>query len=82
LVIGNLAHLWESIHTPQDFNIDMVIVDEGMQLVVVHDGRGEDSHGDAHVCIVCRLHGGTKVEIFEVTHHAAGAGHRDNTFEK
>jgi len=41
---------------------------------VVHDGRGKDSHGDVHVCIVHRLHGGSKVEVFEITHHALGAG--------
>ncbi len=60
----------------------MAIVDNGMQLVVVHDGRGEDCHGDAHVSIVSRLHGGSKVEIFEITHHAAGAGGGNDAIEK
>jgi len=82
LVIGNLASLRESIHAPPDFDIDVAIVDKGMQLVVVHDGRGKDCHGDVHVSIVSRLHGGSKVEIFEITHHAAGTRGENNAIEK
>ena len=72
MVIGNLAHLRESIHAPSDFHIDMAIMDKGMKLVVVHDVWWEDCHGDAHVGIVGRLHGGPKIAIFEITHHAVG----------
>ncbi len=82
MVIGNLAGLQESIHALPDFDIDMAIVDKGMQVVVVHDGRGKDCHRDVHASIVSRLHGGSKVEIFEITHHAVGAGGGNDAIEK
>jgi len=79
--MGDLAHLREPIHALSDFHIDMAIVDKGMQLVVVHDVRREDCHWDAHVSVVGRLHGGSKVEIFEITHHALGTGGGNDAVE-
>jgi len=82
LVIGDLAHLREPIHAPSDFHIDMAIVDKGMQLIVVHDVRQEDYHWDAHVSIVGRLHGGSNVEIFAITHPASGTRGGNDAAEK
>jgi len=74
--------LREPIHTPPNFNIDMAIVDKGVKVVVIHNVRWQDSHGDAHVSIVSRLHGGPEVEVFEITNHAAGTGGRNDTVEE
>ncbi len=45
-----------------DFHIDVAIVDEGMEIVVVHDIWGYGTNGDVHVTIVARLHWHAKVE--------------------
>jgi len=74
--------LREPVHAPSDFYIDVAIVDKGMQLVVVCDVRREDCHWDAHVSIVSRLHGGSEVEIFEITHHALGTGDGNDAVEE
>ncbi len=82
LVVSNLASLREPVHTLLNFNIHLAIVDKGMKFVVVHNVGWQDGHGDAHVCVVSRLHGGPKVEVFEITNHAAGTGGRNDTVEE
>jgi len=82
LVIGNLASLREAIHPTANFNIDMTIVDNGVEIVVLHDVRRKDCNWDAHVGIVGGLHGGAQVEIFEVTHHVFGTGGGHNAVEE
>jgi len=58
-----------------DLNVDMPFVNQGMELIVLHDVLREHSNGDAHVGIVLGFHGGAQVEVFEVAHHALGVGH-------
>jgi len=60
----------------------VAIVDKGMKLVVVHNVGGQDCHGNAHVGIVSWLHGGHKVEIFEIAYHASGTGGGYDTVEE
>jgi len=65
-----------------DFHIDVAIVDEGVEIVVGHDIRGYGTNGDAHVSIVAWLHRHAKVEILDVTHHAAPASGGHNTVKE
>ena len=60
----------------------MAIVDKCMNVVVIHNVRWQDSHGDVHVSVVSRLHGGPEVEVFEITDHAAGTRGRNDTVEE
>jgi len=70
LDIGKFASLGQAIHAPSDFHTYMAFVDDGVQIVVVHDFGWQDSDGDAHVGIILRWHGCAQVEVLEVTHHA------------
>jgi len=63
-----------------DFHV--AIIKEGMEIVVGHDIWGYVTNGDAHVRIVAWLHGCAKVEILDVTHHAAPASGGNNTVEE
>jgi len=56
-LIGKFAGLRQAIHALVDFDIDMTLVDERMELVVFNDLVRQDSHGDAHVGIICGQHG-------------------------
>jgi len=54
------------IHATLDFHIDMAIVDEPMQVAMVHDVRGENCHRDVHVGIVQGQNWGAQIKVFEV----------------
>jgi len=81
VVIGNAPGLGKAVHAFADFHIDVAFVDKVVELVMVHDLRGDGRHRDAHVSVVGRLHGGAKVKILEVAHHAAGVGDGEDTVE-
>jgi len=65
LDIGKFAGLGQSIHALSYFNIDMPLVDQGMEIVVFNDVRWQDGHQDAHVHIVLSQHGGAQVTKFD-----------------
>jgi len=82
LLVGQEPGLGEAIHAALNFNIDVPIVDQGVEPVVVHDVSGEHGDRDARVCIILGLHGGAQIKIFEITHHAFGMGCGDYTVEE
>ncbi len=82
LLVGQELGLGEAIHAALNFNIDVPIVDQGVEPVVVHDVSGEHGDRDARVCIILGLHGGAQIKIFEITHHAFGMGCGDYTVEE
>jgi len=65
-----------------DLHINMTNVDEGMEVVMVHDVGRNDGNWNAHVSIIRGLHGVAQIEVFDVTHHAAAAGHGYNTVKE
>jgi len=81
MIVGNAASLGKAIHTLADLHINVAFVDEIVELVMVHDLRGDGGHGDAHVGIVSWLHGGAKIEVFEVAHHASAVRDGEDTVE-
>ena len=52
VVIGDATSLREAVHAFANFHIYVTIVDEVMEVVVLHDCFGDGRHRDAHVCIV------------------------------
>jgi len=82
LSIGQQTNLGGAIHAALDFDVNMAVVDQGMEVVVVHDIIGEHGNRDVHVGVVLGLHGGAQIKVFEVTHHASCIGHGDDTVEK
>jgi len=82
LPVGQEASLGEAIHLVLDLNIDIPFVNQGVELIVLHDVVGEHSNGDVHVGVVLGFHGGTQIEVFEVAHHAPGMGHGDDAVEE
>ena len=79
-VIGNASGLGEAVHALADFNEDVAIVLEGMELVEIHDGIGDDASGNAHVFKV--LHRCVEVKVLEVPGHEASIGGGDDTVEE
>jgi len=59
LVIGDFAGLWQAIHASANFNVNMAMVDKGMEGIVGHDIQWNYGDRDAHVCIIGWWHGGT-----------------------
>ncbi len=57
MIVGYPACLWESVHASSDFDINVSIVDEWVQIIMQRDVRGQDGHWDAHVGKVGQLHG-------------------------
>jgi hypothetical protein len=68
--------LGKAIHATADFNIDIVIVDEGGKSVFCHDGQWNDGYRNTHVFVV--IHWGIQVEVLEITSHKASIGSRDD----
>jgi hypothetical protein len=62
------------------FDKDVIIVDEGMEIVVVHDGGQDVFDRDVHVFIA--VHGRVEVEILDVDGHETRIGGGDDTVEK
>ena len=67
--IGEDASLGQTVHSFVDFNEDMVIPDEVMELVLVHDVGENVLDRDLHVFVA--HHGSVEVEILDVNHHEA-----------
>ena len=82
MVIGNASGLGEAVHPFSDFDVDVTVVDEGTEIVLGHDGVGDDGDGDAHVGIVFGFHGSIKVKILEVACHETGVRGRDDAVEE
>jgi len=82
LVISQFAGLWQTTHAPSDFNIDLAIVHQQLELVVLHDGWRDYPSWDVHVGIVLRLHGCAQIEVLQVAHHALGIGGGEDTVEQ
>jgi hypothetical protein len=66
-IVGELASLGKTVHSFADFNEDVSIVDEGLELVLFHDAGGNYFDWDSHVLVV--LHGSVQVEVFDVDRH-------------
>ena len=71
-VVGDAAGLGKAVHAFPNFDVDVSIVDKGGEVVLGHDGVGDDGDWDAHVGVVLGLHRRVQVEILEVAGHEAG----------
>ena len=80
MVIGNASGLGEAVHALADFNEDVAIVLEGVELVEIHDGIGDDASGNAHVFKA--LHRCVEVKVLEIPGHEASIGGGDDTVEE
>ncbi len=65
-----------------DLHVNMTIVDEGMEVVMVHDIGRNNGDQNVHVSVIGGLHGGAQIEVFDVTHHAAATRHGYNTVKE
>jgi len=72
LVVGNSASLGEAIHAAADFNVDVIIVDKGRQVVVIKNGLGDIADVDPHVLIM--RHGRVEIKILDIHCHEFGIG--------
>jgi len=82
LHVGEESGLREAIHAALNLNIDMAMVDQTVELVMVHDFVREHGHRDVHVGVVLGLHWCAQIKIFEVVHHALGVGSGDDTVKE
>jgi len=57
-------------------------MDEVVKVVMQHDVLWQHVSGDVHVGIILCIHGGSKTKVFQVTHHAFGIGHGEDTVEQ
>ena len=60
VVIGNVAGLGEPIHAFADFDVDMLVVDEQGEIILLHDGDGDD--GDWYLHVFVFIHGSVEVK--------------------
>ena len=70
LVIGETSYLGKALHALGDFDVYMVLVDEGPKVVVVHDGLGDVA--DVYIHVFCPRHGCVEVEVLDITREGAG----------
>ena len=64
------ACLRKAVHAFADFGQDVVVVDEGLQLVLSHDVRWDIFDGDPNILVA--RHWCAEVEIFDVDRHKLG----------
>ncbi len=65
-----------------DLHVNMAIVDESMEVAMVHNVGRNDGNQNVHASIIRRLHGGAQVKVFDVTHHAASGRCGHGTVEE
>ena len=78
-VIGNVAGLGEPIHAFADFNVDVLVVDERGEIILLHDGDGDD--GDWYLHVFVFIHGSVEVKVFDVAGHEFCVGCGKDTVE-
>ena len=71
-IVGELASPRETVHTLADFEESMFMVDEGLELVLLHDVGRDDFDMDSHVFVT--VHGSVQVKVFDVDRHEFGIG--------
>ena len=79
-LIGEDAGLRKAVHAFADFGHDVVVVDEGSQLVLLHDVRWDIFDRDADVFVLC--HWCAEVEVFYVNGHVFCVGCGDDTVDE
>ena len=72
--------MWKAVHAFSNFDIDIAVVNFGIQVITAHDVRGNIVNADAHVFKL--IHGGVEIEIFDVGCAKFGVGSRDDAVEK
>jgi hypothetical protein len=55
-------------------------VNKGLEIVKLHDTRGDVFDGDMHVFIA--IHGSVQVEVLDIDHHKVGTGCQDDAVEE
>ena len=78
-IIGKAAGLGKAVHCIANFGIDMAIVDEGPEVVLVHDGFGD--HMDWNPDVFVAGHGMVEVEVFEINGHETSKGGGEDLVE-
>jgi hypothetical protein len=64
------------------FDIDVPLVNEGLEIVMGNDFWQKDGHRDMHVCIVHSWYGHAELEVFEIAHHTLCFWGGDNAVEQ
>ena len=72
--------MWKAVHAFSNFDIDITVVNFGIQVIAAHDVRGNIVNADAHIFKL--IHGGVEIEIFDVGCAKFGVGSRDDAVEK
>ena len=67
MVIGNVTSLGEPIHAFADFDINVLVVDKRGEIMLLHDGVGDDSNQYPHLFVF--IHGSVEVKVFDVASH-------------
>ena len=62
-IIGEASGLGQAVHALSNFDVDMTVVNELGEVILEHDGVGNDTDWDAHVGVVFLVHWCFQVEV-------------------